>query len=65
MTLKNLTHEELTRHLEQAQIAQQEAIRSGDETVYRHAEALEEHVIAERVRRMQDRQDPDTEVITL
>jgi len=65
MTLKNLTHEELTRHLEQARLIQQQAIVKNRQDEYREAEELEERIINERMRRQQEREEPDTEGITL
>lgn len=65
MTLQNLTWEELDRHLRQAQLAQETALEHGNQEVYQHAEELEEEIIEERMRRQQERQEPDTQVITL
>jgi len=65
MTLTNLTWEELERHLEQARIAQQSALKRENESAYRDAEQLEENIIAERVRRQQAREEPDTQIPTL
>jgi len=65
MTLENLTWEELNRHLEQAQLAQESAIEHENKEAYEVAESLEDDVIAERVRRQQEREEPDTELITL
>jgi len=65
MTLENLRHEELTRHLQQAQRIQQQAIVKNREDEYREAEALEERIIKERLRTQQEREEPDTELITL
>lgn len=65
MTLQEMPYHELERHHEQAKQAMKAAIRQNREEIYRNAEELEIEVRYEKIRRQQEREEPDTERVVL